>query len=373
MTARAVRRDLGSAPDCQAVEAVGVGLQPAARDPVLLADPLGLVAARAGLGYGSHAHPGRRIPRRANGMLAMTVGADGRLGYPLGHCCPVDALDIRSTLPGVALGAGAGDILPVDGGLGVIGPAEIMTLMAVVARGRRLARRHGPAVHALLIELVRLGDRDVPALHQGPVGMAATARLGRAGMERRGFRIRATAETMGCAVTIEAQRGVLDPPGQRAGMDAREVRPGDRPVAGLAGFRPQRGGRRHRVGSVAALAGHPRGACGAPVDAGGISAGSHGVALLTGDGRQLLSMGNLGDAGVTGRALQAAVDRPLEDRLVREEGDRLPRNLLRQALVGVTAETILVAGPPCLSRRSCLRCHRFGGRGQGQPQEDHEC
>src|SRR3990170_5494369 len=99
-----------------------------------------------------------------------------------------------------------------------------MAFMAVVARRCRLACCQGPAVHALLVELVRLRYRDVPALDQGSVGVAAAACLGRSCVEGWRFGIQVAAQAMGLAMAIEAERGVLDAPGQRLGMHASEVR-----------------------------------------------------------------------------------------------------------------------------------------------------
>jgi len=239
MATRAVRCDLGSTPDRQAVEAFGVGLQPAARDPVLLIDALRLVATRAGLGHGRDAHPGGRIARRGDGMFPVTVGTDRRLGHPIDHGDAVDAPDIGSSLLFVALATGLGNVFPVDGRLGVIRAAEVMTFMAVIAGGGRFTGRHGPTVNTFLIELVRLGNRDMPSLHQGAVGVTVAARFRRAGAKGGRLRICVTADAVGLAVAIEAQGGILDPTGQRPGMDAPHVCPDHRAVAVPAGLCPQ--------------------------------------------------------------------------------------------------------------------------------------
>ena len=62
-----------------------------------------------------------------------------------------------------------------------------------------------------------------------------------------------TAEAVSLAVTIEAQRGVLKPLGQRPGMDTSQVWPSHLIVAVAAGLCPQFGGRLYLVGSMAAL------------------------------------------------------------------------------------------------------------------------
>src|SRR3990172_567575 len=114
------------------MKAFGIGLKPAARDPILLIDPLRLVATRAGLGHGRDAHTGGRIARRGDGVLPVTVGTDRRLGHPIGHGNAVDGLEIRPSLIGVTLAAGPWDIFPIDGRPGIIRPSEVMALVTVV-------------------------------------------------------------------------------------------------------------------------------------------------------------------------------------------------------------------------------------------------
>jgi hypothetical protein len=138
-------------------------------------------------------------------MFAMTVVTDGGLSHPVHHGGAMDASEVRPGLLSVTLATGLGNILSINGRLGVVGPPKVMTLMAIIACGRLLSRCYGSSVHTLLVQLVCLGNRDMAPLHQGPVGMAATARLGRAGAKCRRLWIQVAAKTMGLAVAIKAE------------------------------------------------------------------------------------------------------------------------------------------------------------------------
>ena len=155
---------------------------------------------------------------------------------------------------------------------------------------------------------------------------------------------------MGLAVTIKAERGVLDPPEQCLRVHTSYVGLSHWSVAALAGLCPQVGRWLDRVGPMAALTGNLLVARpSTTVNAGGEGLGGFRVALLAGDGSQFLGVRHFSDPGVTLRAFEACVDRGLENRLVHSPS---------QALVGMTAEAFLVAG----SLRGLCRC-RLGCTG----------
>src|SRR5574337_1891976 len=166
------------------------------------------------------------------------------------------------------------------------------------------------------------------------------------------------AQPMRVAVAIEAERGVLDAPEQSLGMHAPRVGLDHRAVTGPAGLCAQLGRGQDRVGSVTVLAGNLLStAPGARVDAPEKYLRGLRVTPLAGDGSELLRMREFGDPGMAGRAIEAPMDRSFESRLVREKRDRLTRDFFLEVLVGMAAQTLLVAGlrRPCWCRVGCRR------------------
>jgi len=224
-----------------------------------------------------------------------------------------------------------------------------VTIVAIVARRRRLPGRHRPAVHALLVELEGLGNRDLPFLDQGPVRVAARARLRhlRPAGGRPGILLRQ--ELMGRAVAIPALGGFLHAPGRGRAVDARLVPLDHRLMATLAHRHTELRGPLHGMCAMAALAVELRAVL-AAVDALGEFSGGVSVADSAGDRRKRFVVGDLLDAGVAAGTLEASMDRGLEDGLVRVERDFLSLNLFDQPLVRMAAQAVL-AGRPRRRRR----------------------
>ena len=107
---------------------------------------------------------------------------------------------------------------------------------------------------AFLVELIRLGDWNVPALYQSPIGVATTAGLGGPGSTRGRIRVLLRSQLMRFAVAVETQGGFLVPIGQRLAVDTSNVALHGLLVTGLTGGYPQLLGRRNPVSPVAALA-----------------------------------------------------------------------------------------------------------------------
>jgi hypothetical protein len=185
--------------------------------------------------------------------------------------------------------------------------------------------------------------------------MAPTAGLRHANTVGGRLRICVASKLMRRAVTIGAPRRLENPIGPRSAVHAPPVRLDGLGVAALAGPETHLRRPRRRMAAVAALAVN----AGLGMDALSDAPCRPAMALLASHWGELLRMGNLGDAGMTGGAGQAPVDRCLEGSFVREKRDRFSTDLLCQALVGVTAETFFVGGPCgcCLSlwRGWCAR------------------
>jgi len=78
-------------------------------------------------------------------------------------------------------------------------------------------------VHALLVELVRPRDRDLPTLDQSAVGMAATTGLCHAVPVGRGIRVRLRPYLMSLPMAVEAQGSFFDPVGEGAAVDTAQI------------------------------------------------------------------------------------------------------------------------------------------------------
>ena len=227
---------------------------------------------------------------------------------------------------------------------GSLARTDLVAGVAVVARRGRLPGRHRPTVDALLIELEGLGNRDLPLFDQGPVRVAACARLRHLRPAGGCPGILLRQQFMGRAVTVPTLGGFLHALRHRFPVHARLPSLHHRLVARLADRRAELCGPLHDMGAVAALAVELRTVL-ATVDALGKLPAGRPVAAGARHRRNLLGVGNLLDARVAGGAGQAAVDGGLEDALVGVEGDLLASDLFDQPLVRVTAQTVLVGRP----------------------------
>lgn len=106
------------------------------RDLVFVDDGLVVMAFSAGLGDLELADGGLTVGGRLDGVFAMTIGADRRVGISLADQVSVDAFIKLGEDVLMALAAGSGDIPSVHGGIRGVMALSVVPAMAVAAGGR---------------------------------------------------------------------------------------------------------------------------------------------------------------------------------------------------------------------------------------------
>ncbi len=291
----------------QAMEALHVGREHVRRQPVLRDDPLRGMTLAAGFGDVGRRHARRGQLDGGDGVLAMAVGADGRVAHAGLDRRAVNAAEVGLLDVFVAFAAGAGNVLPVELGRGVGGPVQVVRAVAIGAdRGVDFALlQQGDAVDALLVADDGGTLAEMKLLHLRRVAVAPPAGLGQIGAIHRRLRVAVVQQIVVAAVAILAGGRFL-----HALVDRLAV------VAFQVNLR---------------------------LDA---------MALAAGDrlGDEVVRMRQIGDVGVATGAEVLGVDGGLEFRLVHVQRDGLAGG------VGLDQRLVAVAG----DSRSCRGRRRSG-------------
>ena len=208
VTGGAVRHRLVAGTAGQAVKAVLERGDHVRVEIELLTDPQVAVTALAG-----HLRHVAREDRRAHllvpqdAVLAVAVGAHGRLADSPRRRPPVDALGVDRENSSVALTAGLGHAPAIHLRPRVGGRQDGVGAMAGAASRRLLALPQGSGVNAGRVGAQRLGDLQASARHHLRVGVALAAGVRQAFWSDRGRGVAARRQGVHRAVTARAVDG----------------------------------------------------------------------------------------------------------------------------------------------------------------------